>query len=141
MNPTTNDPTETLVHLTRLSQKPGVVATLVLSSTTGAIIRSSGLLTDDNSATDINNEDEVVSPERRRVNMTGDLRSAREVATAVFNLFKNAGTLVEQMMELDKDGEGGDEVRLLRLRLKRKEVVVVPGMSREVAVRGGRYCG
>jgi len=123
-----NDPTESLAHLTRLSQKPGVLATLILSRTTGAIVRSSGLFAEDTLPTEAHNNDELGSPERRRTNTTGELKSAREVATAVWNFFKNADNLIEQMIEIDKSGDGGDEVKLLRLRLRRKEIVVVPGV-------------
>lgn len=48
-------------------------------------------------------------------------RTAEEIAQTVWSLFANAGSAVEQMMGTE------DEVRLLRLRSKRNEVVVYPG--------------
>lgn len=128
MNRDVNDPTESLAHLTRLSQKPGVLATLILSRTTGAIVRSSGLFAEDSLSTAAHNNDELGSPDRRRTNTIGELKSAREVATAVWNFFKSSDNLIEQMIEVDKSSDGRDEVKLLRLRLRRKEIVVVPGM-------------
>lgn len=48
-------------------------------------------------------------------------RTAEGVASSVWRFFSNAGSLVEDMMGVE------DEVRLLRLRSKREEIVVVPG--------------
>ena len=51
----------------------------------------------------------------------GGARTAEDVAKAVWSFFENAGAMVEEMMGVE------DEVRLLRLRSRREEVVVVPG--------------
>lgn len=56
-------------------------------------------------------------------------REAEEVAKLVWNFFKHAGEAVEGMFGAGADGDGEDELRLVRLRTKKREVVVVPGMS------------
>lgn len=61
----------------------------------------------------------------------GQLRNADEVARAVWKFFGAAGGCVEQMVGKGVK-EGEDEVRLLRMRMRRSEVVVVPGMSSEL---------
>lgn len=48
------------------------------------------------------------------------MQSAEEVASAVWKFFGAAGSLIDG---LDKD----DELRLLRLRTKKNELVIVPG--------------
>lgn len=56
----------------------------------------------------------------------GQLRNADEVARAVWKFFSAAGGCVEEMVGKGQK-EGEDEVRLLRMRLRRSELVVVPG--------------
>jgi dynein light chain roadblock-type len=51
------------------------------------------------------------------------LRNAEDVARLVWGFFGTAGTMVEEMMGIE------DEVKLLRLRTRRNELVIVPGMS------------
>lgn len=50
------------------------------------------------------------------------LRSAEEVAKLVWKFFGAAGETAEEMMGVE------DEVKLLRLRTRRNELVIVPGM-------------
>jgi len=51
----------------------------------------------------------------------GGLRNAEDVARLVWKLFSTAGETVDEMMGTE------DEVKLLRLRTKRNELVIVPG--------------
>lgn len=51
------------------------------------------------------------------------MQSAEDVASAVWKFLGAAGSLVDG---LDKE----DEVKLLRLRTKKNELVIVPGMSK-----------
>lgn len=51
------------------------------------------------------------------------MQSAEDVASMVWSFLSAAGALVDG---LDKD----DEVKLLRLRTKKNELVIVPGMYR-----------
>lgn len=109
---------ETSALLARLSQRPGVQSTLILSRDTGAIVRSTGLIT----AEDIAEEGDSVP------NGTADVdgkkkkgtRNADDVARLVWNFVKSAGEMTEEL-----NGES-DEVKLLRLRTKKNELVVVP---------------
>ncbi|KAL2269501.1 hypothetical protein VTJ83DRAFT_1685 [Remersonia thermophila] len=130
--------------LGRLSKKPGVKAALVLDRESGAILKTSGQInlirvakpsgasaaagaaadaaaaavaaapagapsfasTDNSEA----NGSEPPNPEQQ---------AAEEVAAMVWNFVSNAGSLVQ---ELDAE----DEVKLLRLRTKKQEFVIVP---------------
>lgn len=110
---------ETAALLARLSQRPGVQSTLILSRDTGAIVRSTGLIT----AEDISEESESASNGIGGTDTEGKkkgTRSAEAVARLVWNFVKNAGETTEEL-----NGES-DEVKLLRLRTKKNELVVVP---------------
>ena len=115
---------ETQSLLERLSSRPGVQSTLILSRETGAIVRSSGLLT----AEDISEETDSAATSTTLTNgAEGDTsavkkgtRNSEDVARLIFNFVKGAGTLIEEL-----NGEN-DEAKLLRLRTKRNEIVVVP---------------
>ncbi|KAF2257307.1 hypothetical protein BU26DRAFT_514008 [Trematosphaeria pertusa] len=117
-----NTPDETLSLLTRLSQKPGVQSTLVLSRETGAIVRTSGLISNSTSANP--NSTLPASSGAAPENYTngkkeGGIQSAEDVASMVWSFISAASSLVEG---LDKE----DEVKLLRLRTKKNELVIVP---------------
>jgi len=116
-------PDETLSLLTRLSQKPGVQSTLILSRENGTIIRTSGLISNSSSANP--NSTLPVSGEAASDNYSNGrkesgIHSAEDVASMVWAFLTAAGTLVD---ELDKE----DEVKLLRLRTRKNELVIVPG--------------
>ncbi|KAI9809277.1 MAG: hypothetical protein M1825_002568 [Sarcosagium campestre] len=135
-------PEETDALLTRLSQKPGVQSTLVLSRHTGAIVRTSGLIT--KSASGTANPDTASSSFNPSASTSGQQTSAdsqgqelaaaygdgdvevstraEEVAGIVWAFVAAAGGLVKGL-----DGE--DELKLLRLRTKKNELVIVPGGS------------
>ncbi|KAK6441786.1 hypothetical protein LTR95_001980 [Oleoguttula sp. CCFEE 5521] len=106
---------ETAALLARLAQRPGVQSTLILSRDTGAIVRSTGLITA---------EDLAEGGEKAVRNGTDTMkkgtRRADEVAHLVWTFVKNAGTTTTGL-----NGES-DEVKLLRLRTKRNELVIVP---------------
>jgi dynein light chain roadblock-type len=114
---------ESLSLLTRLSQKPGVQSTLVLSRETGAIIRTSGLIS--NSSTVNPDSAQPVSSESTSEKYTNNrketgIHSAEDIASLVWSFLKAAGSLVDG---LNKE----DEVKLLRLRTKKNELVIVLG--------------
>jgi dynein light chain roadblock-type len=116
-------PEETLAQLTRLSQKPGVQSTLLLSRTNGAIVRTSGLISksgsvNPNSALPAPTDDTEAYTNGRQ---EGGMQSAEDVAWLVFKFVDAAGTLVDG---LDKE----EEVRLLRVRTRKNELVIVPSM-------------
>lgn len=110
---------ETSALLARLASRPGVKSTLVLSRDTGAIVRSTGLLTA---------EDESEQAPLAQVNGTTDgdapkrkgTRSANEVATLVMKYVEACTGLVDEL-----NGED-DEMKLVRLRTKKNELVIVP---------------
>ncbi|KAH8717097.1 hypothetical protein GQ44DRAFT_751870 [Phaeosphaeriaceae sp. PMI808] len=119
-----NNSDETLALLTRLGQKPGVQSMLILSRETGAIVRTSGLIsktsgTNPNSTLPASNEPTADSYTNGR--KESGIHSAEDVACLVWAFLKAAGSLVDGL-----DGE--DEVKLLRLRTKKNELVIVPGM-------------
>lgn len=120
---THNAPDDTLALLTRLSQKPGVQSTLVLARENGAIVRTSGLISNSSSGNpnstlpaSTDNAADGYSNGRKESGM----QSAEDVAQMVWSFMGAAGSLVEGM-----DAE--DEVKLLRLRTKKNELVIVPG--------------
>lgn len=114
---------ETQTLLARLSERPGVQSTLILSRETGAIVRCSGVETADDRKEDddalatgtYNNSEEL--PDKRR-----GTRNAEAVAQLAHNLVKSVGSMVEEL-----NGEN-DEAKLLRLRTKKNEIVIVPGV-------------
>ena len=106
---------ETDALLARLSARPGVQSTLILSRTTGAIVRSSGLITD----SDTSESDSSTNPANGNATKKTGTRNADEVAHLVWTFVQAAGHMVEEL-----NGEG-DEAKLVRLRTRRCEVVVV----------------
>ena len=103
-----------LEYLSRLSSKPSVQSTLVLSKKSGAIIHSTGLLSASSSS-----PPEAAELGRSLVGPEGGL-NAEAVARLVFS-FVSAGGDLAGCLE-----EGGD-AQLLRLRTRRNEIVIAPG--------------
>ncbi|KAL8744168.1 MAG: hypothetical protein Q9190_003567 [Brigantiaea leucoxantha] len=132
----------TLDNLSRLAAKPGVQSTLILSKVDGSIIRSSGLLAlpFQQPTTAESRESGIENPSQNGetfsfgsrgneseslVSTTGGInrrKSAEEVARVVFSFVNAAKDVAEDM-------ESGDEVKLLRLRTRKNELVIVPGQS------------
>ncbi|EMC94370.1 hypothetical protein BAUCODRAFT_124008 [Baudoinia panamericana UAMH 10762] len=115
---------ETEALLARLSMRPGVQSTLILSRQSGAIVRSSGLITAEELAQEevapsTTNGTYVNSTDGEAVRKQGT-RNAEEVAQSVWTFMKSVGSMIE---ELNGDH---DEAKLLRIRTKRNEIVVVP---------------
>ncbi len=115
---------ETQNLLARLAQRPGVQSTLIIARDTGAIVRSSGLVT----AEEIGEDGIAGAPANGNyVNgVDGEVkkkgtRKAEEVAQLVYVFVKNAGSMIEEL-----NGET-DEAKLLRVRTKKHELVIVPG--------------
>jgi dynein light chain roadblock-type len=147
---------ESLALLARLSSKPGVQSTLVLDRANGSILRSSGLLArsrkerpsstggDGAWATGAagagsgggeegtpvlpgtpakrNGTVAESSPQKEEPVQGDEGRSGMEVARTVWRFVQAAGTLVD-----DLDGE--DELKLLRVRTRKNELVIVPSES------------
>ncbi|KAF7553998.1 hypothetical protein G7Z17_g3253 [Cylindrodendrum hubeiense] len=106
--------------LGRLSKKPGVKASIVLDRATGAILKTSGDIDalqttksrTTSTATSFSN-DTTAAPEE------SESRGVEQFAAMVWNFVNNSGSFVQ---ELDTE----DEVRLLRLRTRKQELVIVP---------------
>ncbi|KAK0717101.1 hypothetical protein B0T26DRAFT_675462 [Lasiosphaeria miniovina] len=109
--------------LGRLSKKTGVKATIVLDRASGAILKTSG---------QVSSVRKVKAPGSSLPNPTvgsfagestaspsSQDQSAEELAALVWNFVGTAGSLVQ---ELDTE----DELKLLRLRTKKQELVIVP---------------
>lgn len=110
---------DTFAHLTRLSQKPGVRGTLIISRQTGAIVRASGLISRDDSA----NPDAALPGSSDGVDKENEgAQSAEDVARIVWNFAKVAGDMLEEL-----NGPADDDMKLLRIRSKKRELVIVPG--------------
>ncbi|KAL8773486.1 MAG: hypothetical protein Q9209_001590 [Squamulea sp. 1 TL-2023] len=134
-----SDPTSTLENLARLAAKPGVQSTLVLSKVDGSIIKSTGLLADPTipSSSDPSavgngpNQDiksfspSIPSNSNSREGYEGHeglTDSAQHVAKMVFKFVAAAKEFAEGMEE-------GDDARLLRMRTRKHEIVIVPGQA------------
>ncbi|KAI9887474.1 MAG: hypothetical protein M1823_000732 [Watsoniomyces obsoletus] len=113
--------------LTRLSRKGGVQSTLILARDTGAIVRSSGLISASilqpshvasQSTAAATTTDVVPNGENSTEGETPPTR-AEEVAGMVWTFLSAAGGLVNG---LNQD----DDLKLLRLRTKKNELVIVP---------------
>lgn len=133
-------------NLSRLAAKPGVQSTLILSKTDGSIIRTSGLLADPSSPPGLSSPRPASSsggPAATTDTASGHAdgthaeayyevidandessseKRAEDVANMVFSFVSSAGGFVQGM---DK----GDELKLLRIRTRRSEIVIVPGRS------------
>ncbi|TLD21970.1 hypothetical protein PspLS_07871 [Pyricularia sp. CBS 133598] len=111
--------------LGRLSKKAGVKATIVLDRSTGAILKTSGDFTQvrPSKASGENAGTTQTDPFPKEVtSATANSEAsdgAEQLAAMVWGFIGAAGTLVE-----DLDTE--DELRLLRLRTKKQELVIVP---------------
>jgi dynein light chain roadblock-type len=111
---------DSFAHLSRLSQKAGVQATLILSRETGAIVRSSGLVSRDESS---NSESTLPASNGLTDDRNdGAMPNAEHVAEVVWKFAKAAGDMLQELSNLPED-----DVKLLRLRSKNKEYVIFPG--------------
>ena len=139
-------PETTLENLSRLASKPGVQSTLILSKSDGSIIRCTGLLAGPSSL----NPQDTLESDGTGPNTLHELdggsrgdgaehtdkeiieakdTKAQNVARMVFTFVEGAKTFAEGM-------DSSDEVKLLRLRTRKNEIVIVPGSSALVSA----YC-
>jgi len=112
-------PDQFLESLGRLSKKAGVLATLVLDRTEGGrIITTTGALTPSRSST-ARSPSAPLSTADDSVTGQGEHQGVQEMASMVWSFVNATGDLVQG---LDEE----DEVKLLRLRTKKYELVIVP---------------
>ncbi|MCJ1428859.1 hypothetical protein MMC29_006770 [Sticta canariensis] len=125
-------PASTLDNLSRLAAKPCVQSTLILSNVDGSIIRSSGLLArslppavsntavgNGSETPDISEGPKIGTYYEVESNENNNEKYAEDVAKMVFSFVSGAGGLVQGM-----DDE--DQVKLLRIRTRKSEIVIVP---------------
>ncbi|KAM7186591.1 hypothetical protein V8F33_011731 [Rhypophila sp. PSN 637] len=111
--------------LGRLSKKPGVKATIVLDRVSGAILKTSGQVSSirktNNSSLGSNHTVGSGSFSNNDTAAPGSSldQGVEELASMVWNFVSSAGDLVQGI-----DTE--DELKLLRLRTKKQELVIVP---------------
>ncbi|KPM34838.1 hypothetical protein AK830_g11734 [Neonectria ditissima] len=105
--------------LDRLSKKPGVKASIVIDRATGAILKTSGqidaLQTTKSRTTSTASTFSNETPAPEEV----ESRGVEQFAAMVWKFVNNSGSFVQ---ELDTE----DEVKLLRLRTRKQELVIVP---------------
>ncbi|KJZ79383.1 hypothetical protein HIM_01534 [Hirsutella minnesotensis 3608] len=105
--------------LGRLSKKPGVKASIVIDRASGAILKTSGDISAlrtakaRDAATAASFSNEVPAAEE------SESKGVEDFASMVWNFVKTSDQLVH---EVDTE----DEMKLLRLRTKKQEIVIVP---------------
>ncbi|KAI1392425.1 uncharacterized protein F4822DRAFT_391012 [Hypoxylon trugodes] len=111
--------------LHRLSKKPGVKAWLMLDRTNGTVLKTNGQISAIRPARSSNSRNSLPSPTGGsfstdvNVNTNNETQAAQELASMVWSFLSTAGSLVD---EIDSE----DELKLLRLRTKKQELVIVP---------------
>ncbi|KAI4602171.1 hypothetical protein KJ359_009408 [Pestalotiopsis sp. 9143b] len=115
--------------LHRLSRKPGVKGWLMLDRSNGAILKTSGQISSIRPAKSSNTEttlptptggsfsDDVANP--ADADNDTETKAAQELGSMIWAFLSTAGSLVQ---EIDTE----DELKLLRLRTKKQELVIVP---------------
>ncbi|KAK0615761.1 hypothetical protein B0T17DRAFT_592472 [Bombardia bombarda] len=109
--------------LGRITKKAGVKATIVLDRASGAILKTSGQITSVRKTKSLSSS----LPSQTTTSFSGEVatnapsddQGAEELAAMVWTFISTAGSLVQ---ELDAE----DELKLLRLRTKKQELVIVP---------------
>ncbi|KAI0124743.1 hypothetical protein BJ170DRAFT_597602 [Xylariales sp. AK1849] len=110
--------------LHRLSKKPGVKAWIMLDRTTGGVVKTNGQISAIR-APNASNNSSLPTPSGGSfstdvtTNTNIETQAAQELGSMVWGFLSTAGSLVEEM-----DTE--DELKLLRLRTKKQELVIVP---------------
>ncbi|KAI2604797.1 uncharacterized protein GGS25DRAFT_524288 [Hypoxylon fragiforme] len=113
---------EEMLH--RLSKKPGVKAWLMLDRTNGSVLKTNGQISMIRPARSISKAS-LPSPTGGsfstdvNMNTNNETQAAQELASMIWSFLSTAGSLVD---EIDSE----DELKLLRLRTKKQEFVIVP---------------
>ncbi|KAF3071568.1 hypothetical protein THAR02_08156 [Trichoderma harzianum] len=118
-NPTTNGHDALEEKLGRLARKPGIKASLVLDRATGAILKTSGQIDALQTAKSRNASTAASFSNDAPAAEEGEAQGVEEFAEMIWNFVNSSGQLVG-----DIDTE--DELKLLRLRTKKQEIVIVP---------------
>ncbi|PNP42186.1 hypothetical protein TGAM01_v202413 [Trichoderma gamsii] len=121
-NPTTNGHDALEEKLGRLVRKPGVKASMVLDRASGAILKTSGQVDALQTAKARNASTAASFSNDAPAAEEGESQGIEEFAEMIWNFVNSSGQLVQ-----DVDEE--DELKLLRLRTKRQEIVIVPDLK------------
>ncbi|KAF3768718.1 hypothetical protein M406DRAFT_71701 [Cryphonectria parasitica EP155] len=114
--------------LSRLSKKPGVKATIALDRVSGTILKTAGQISFLHTSTDSSSQSQQQQAQAQSDDSSAaaaasvidsETQGAEELAKMVWGFVNVAGGLVEGL-----DTE--DELRLLRVRTKKQELVIVP---------------
>lgn len=130
-------PAATLDHLARIAGKPGVRSTLVLSKQDGSIISSTGLLMASSSQTMENDTaPALTAPSDENAFQNGsDAGTSGQERMTVEGMAKLVFSFVTAARSFGEGVDGSDEVKLLRMRTKRSEILIVPGTCQPVSMR------
>jgi dynein light chain roadblock-type len=127
---------ESLALLARMSSKQGVQSTLVLTRDAGAVVRSQGILTPDRSTAAAAAAQEGDQPE---ASSSADPATAAEGGDAAAHdaeeIARHVWKFVQASDELVRGMDAEDELRLLRIRTRRNELMIMPSqclLSREL---------
>ncbi|CAN8100646.1 unnamed protein product [Discula destructiva] len=108
--------------LNRLSKKPGVKATIALDRTTGTILKTAGQISLIHTAKSTQQQPAPPPDDPAAVTaaqVDNEMQGAEELADMVWKFVNSAGALVDGL-----DSE--DELKLLRVRTRKQELVIVP---------------
>lgn len=97
---------------------------LILSRDNGAIVRTSGLISNSSAAnpnSTLPASTETAPDSYTNGKKESGIHSAEDVASMVWSFITAAGGVVKGLYDED------DEVKLLRLRTKKNELVIIPG--------------
>lgn len=121
--------------LSRLAARPGIQSTLVLSRSDGSIIKATGILAPGSSHPDDMTRAEDSDVDHQRTGATGEVLDASlgdstdNALLVTDKLAKAVFAFVRGAEELGASVDHDDDVKLLRMRTRRHEVVIVPGKS------------
>jgi dynein light chain roadblock-type len=110
--------------LHRLSKKPGVKAWIMLDRSNGTVLKTNGQISSIRPARMTNNQNAPISTGGSfstdvNAQSNDETQAAQELASLVWGFLSTAGSLVD---EIDPE----DELKLLRLRTRKQELVIVP---------------
>ncbi|EON99011.1 hypothetical protein UCRPA7_5406 [Phaeoacremonium minimum UCRPA7] len=105
--------------LGRLLKKPGVKAAIALDRASGAILKTSGQISSIRTSKPQAAQGTGSFATDAATGQPSETQGAEELAAMVWTFVSTAGSLVQ---ELDSE----DELKLLRLRTKKQELVIVP---------------
>jgi dynein light chain roadblock-type len=129
-----------LESLGRLSKKPGVLATIALDRTSGAILKTTGSISPSRTSTVTATSLVVNATSNTSDDVTGgfeDVGGIGQMASMVWSFVRSSAGLVQgldaevtfiscELMNYWINMSCQDEVKLLRLRTKKYELVIVP---------------